>query len=63
MQYNFDLALRADLFSVKSKESVWAVASETKDKSELDGDRNYSTYVNQATAIVRALKQDRLIGK
>jgi len=63
MQYNFDLALRADLFSVESRESVWAVASETKDKSELDGDRDYSKYVNQATAIVRALKQDRLIGK
>ena len=33
MQYNFDLALRADLFSVESRESVWAVASEKKDKS------------------------------
>ena len=63
VQYNFDLALRADLFSVESKESVWAVASETKDKSELDGDRDYSKYVDQATAVVRALKQDRLIGK
>jgi hypothetical protein len=63
LQYNFDLSLRADLFSVESKESVWAVASKTKDKSELDGDRDYSKYVDQATAIVRALKQDRLIGK
>jgi hypothetical protein len=42
---------------------VWAAASKTKDKSELDGDRDYSKYVDQATAIVRALKQDRLIGK
>ena len=63
LQYNFDLSLRADLFSVESKESVWAVASKTKDKSELDGDRDYSKYVDQPTAIVRALKQDRLIGK
>jgi hypothetical protein len=63
LQYNFDLALRADLFSVESRESVWAVASKTKDKSGLDGDRDYSKYVDQATAIVRALKQDRLIGK
>lgn len=63
MQYHFDLALRADLFSVDSQKSVWAVASKTKDKSEVDGDRDYSKIVDQATAIVHALEQDRLIAR
>lgn len=63
MQYQFELALRADLFSVESQKAVWAVASTTKDKSEVDGDRDYSKYVDQATAIVRALEQDGLVAR
>lgn len=63
VQYHFNLALRADLIAVDNKESVWAVASTTKDKSDFEGTRDYSKIVNQAKAIVDALASDHLIAR
>ncbi len=63
VQYEFGVALRTDLFSADSKESVWAIASTSNEKTDISGPAVYSGYADQAAAIVRALRQDKLVAK
>jgi len=63
VQYELGISLRTDLFSADSKESVWAIASTSKDKSDIDSPVVYTGYADEAAAIVRALRQDKLVAK
>jgi exonuclease VII small subunit len=42
---------------------VWAIASESKIKQNLEQYRDYSKIVDEAEAIVQSLEQDGLIAK
>jgi len=63
VQYEFGVQLRTDLFSADSKESVWAIAQTSSEKTDINGPGFYSGYADQAAAIVRALRQDKLVAK
>jgi hypothetical protein len=62
---NFDhkLSLATQLYSVQSKDVVWAIESKSDIKQKFDDDRDYSIYVKEADAITRKLLSDGLIAK
>ena len=63
LEFNHTLALATDLFSAESQQKVWAIASESKIKQNLEQYRDYSKIVDEAEAIVQSLEQDGLIAK
>jgi len=62
---NFEhaLSLATQLYSVQSRDVVWAIESNSKIKQDFDQERIYSVYVDEAEKIVRQLSRDRLIAK
>jgi len=61
IQHRHDVALETDLFSADSQEKVWAIASERQVTEGLDRFGDYSVFVDEAKAIVRAMSSDKLI--
>lgn len=56
-----NLSLLSELYSVKSRDSVWAIESNSRISQKHDVVRDYSIYVDEASAIVDFMAKDRLI--
>lgn len=61
MDFDHHLSLATQMFSVQSKDVVWAMESKSDIRQNFDDGRDYSIYVNEANAIVRNLKKGGLI--
>ena len=57
------LVMATQLFSVRSREPVWAIEVESKIAREFERGPDYSVIVDEATAITRQLKRAGLIGR
>jgi hypothetical protein len=55
------LSLLSELYSVQSRDSVWAIESNSKITQKHDVVRDYSIYVDEASAIVDFMAKDGLI--
>ena len=62
MNFEHQLSLATQLYSAESRSVVWAIESNSKIRQDFDDDRKYSIYVDEATAIVKQLARDDLIG-
>jgi len=62
---NFEhaLSLATQLYSVRSKDVVWAIESNSKIKQDFDEGRDYSVFIDEASKIVKQLSRDGLIAK
>jgi hypothetical protein len=63
MNFDHKLALATQLYSVQSKDVVWAIEAKSDIAQKFDEGRDYSVYVDEATAIVNSLAADGLIKK
>ncbi len=63
VDFEHDLALATQLYSVQSKDVVWAIESNTHIVQNFDDGRNYQIYVDEATAIVDSLVSAGLVVK
>jgi len=61
INFEIDLWLATQLYSVDSQDVVWAIEAETKFDQKFDKGRDYQIYIDEATAIVNALKKDGLL--
>lgn len=61
MDFEHKLSLATQMFSVQSKDVVWAMESKSDIRQKFDDGRDYSIYVDEAAAIVHNLKKGGLI--
>jgi len=57
------LSLLSELYSVKNRDSVWAIESKSKVSQKHDVVRDYSIFVEEAKAIVDFMAKDGLIAQ
>ncbi|MGI9202690.1 MAG: hypothetical protein ACR2Q3_01700 [Woeseiaceae bacterium] len=58
----FSLALATQLYSASTRDVVWAIESKSDVKRKFDRAIDYTIYADEATAIVRKMSRDGLIG-
>jgi hypothetical protein len=58
-----DLSLATQLYSVQSKEAVWAMESSSNILVAFDQGPDYSIFVKEAAAIVKQLRRSRMIAR
>lgn len=63
VDFEHDLALATQLYSVQSKDVVWAIESKSHIVQNFDDGRDYQIYVDEATAIVDSLVRAGLVAK
>ena len=63
MDFEHELSLATQLYSVQAKDVVWAIESNSDIIQNFDDGRDYSIYVDEAEAIVNSLHQDGLISR
>ncbi|MDA0707151.1 MAG: hypothetical protein O2805_11170 [Proteobacteria bacterium] len=63
MNFEHNLSLATQLYSAETRGVVWAIESHSKIHQDFDEGRQYSIYVDEATAIVKQLVRDDLIAK
>jgi hypothetical protein len=63
VDFEHDLALATQLYSVSSKDVVWAIESKTRIVQKFDAGPNYQIYVDEAKAIVNNLVKAGLVAK
>lgn len=63
VDFEHELSLATQLYSVQAKDVVWAIESNSNIIQDFDDGRDYSIYVDEATAIVTSLEQGGLISK
>jgi hypothetical protein len=63
VDFEHSLALATQLYSVSSKDVVWAIESHSNIKQAFDQGPDYSIYVDEAKAIASSLRKDGLISK
>ena len=63
MNFEHKLALATQLYSVQSRDVVWAIEAKSDIAQKFDEGRDYSIYVTEATAIVNSLAKGGLISK
>ena len=63
INFEYDLWLATQLYSVKSQDVVWAIESETVFAQDFDDGRNYDIYIEEAASIVNSLSRDGLISQ
>lgn len=63
VDFKHSLALATQLYSVSSKDVVWAIESHSKIKQAFDQGPDYSIYIDEAKAIASSLRKDGLIDK
>jgi len=61
--YEFSLVLATQVYSALTKDVVWAIESKSKFSRDFDHLRDYSTYEDEAAAIVRRMSKDKLIAR
>lgn len=57
------LVLGTRLYAASSRDVVWAIQSQTRITQDTEQVRDYSLFVNEAEAIVKAVSQDGLIAR
>lgn len=63
INFEYELALATQLYSVNSKDVVWAIEADTNFDQKFDGGPDYQIYIDEAAAIVNSLNRDGLIAK
>jgi hypothetical protein len=63
VNFEHKLSLATQLFSVQSKDVVWAMEANSDIQQDFDDGRDYSIYVDEADAIVTNLKKGGLLAK
>ncbi|MDH5323408.1 MAG: hypothetical protein OEW81_13445 [Gammaproteobacteria bacterium] len=63
VNFEHELALATQLYSVDTKNVVWAIESHSRIRQDFDEERKYSVFVDEATAIVRQLARDGMLKK
>ena len=63
VDFEHSLALATQLYSVSSKDVVWAIESHSNIKQAFDQGPDYSIYIDEAKAIASSLRKDGLISK
>jgi hypothetical protein len=63
VNFEHELSLATQLYSVQAKDVVWAMESNSKIKQKFDAGPDYSIYVDEAAAIVTQLRHGGLIAK
>jgi hypothetical protein len=63
VDFEHDLALATQLYSVSSKDVVWAIESNTHIMQKFDEGPNYQIYVDEAKTIVNSLVKAGLVAK
>lgn len=63
VDFKHSLALATQLYSVSSKDVVWAIESHSNIKQAFDQGPDYSIYIDEAKAIASSLRKDGLINK
>lgn len=63
VDFEHDLALATQLYSVQSQDVVWAIESKSHIVQNFDDGRDYQIYVDEATAIVDSLVSAGLVAR
>lgn len=63
VDFEHDLVLATQLYSVQSQDVVWAIESDTRIVQKFDAGPDYQIYVDEATAIVNSLVKEGLVAK
>jgi len=63
VDFEHDLALATQLYSVQSQDVVWAIEAKTHIVQNFDDGPDYQIYVDEATAIVNRLVKEGLVVK
>ena len=63
MEYAHSLVLATQLFSVRERDTVWAIESDFRFTQEIDQTRDYSNFVAQAKAIATQMSRDGLLAR
>ena len=63
VDFEHSLALATQLYSVSSKDVVWAIESHSNIKQAFDQGPDYSIYIDEAKAIASSLRKDGLISR
>ena len=63
VNWEHDLSLAIQLYSVQSRDVVWAMESDSKIKVAFDKGPDYSIYVDEAHAIVKELHKSGMIAR
>jgi hypothetical protein len=61
LQTNFSLLLATEMFSVQSREPVWAIETRPKFTEEQEDGMDYQIFVDEAQAIVNAMSRGKVI--
>ena len=63
VEYNHDLVLATQLFSVQDKDTVWAIDSKFRIKQKVNEHWDYKVFVEQADVIAHRMSSDGLIAR
>jgi hypothetical protein len=63
VEFTNQLSLAADVYSTRSQERVWSIATDWTFKKGLQAGADYSRFVDEAAAIVNAAARDGLLQK
>ena len=61
VEFQHSLALATEMYSVRTKNPVWAIQTHSQIKQDFDHLRDYSIYVNEAAVIVGRLGRDGVV--
>jgi hypothetical protein len=61
VEFEYDLVLATELFSVREREGVWAIQASSRFVMDHDQTSDYSVYVDEAKAIATQMRRDGLI--
>ena len=61
VEFEYDLVLTTELFSVRERAGVWAIQSSSRFVMDHDQTSDYSIYIDEAKAIATQLRKDGLI--
>jgi hypothetical protein len=61
VEFRHSLLLATEAYSVRTKEPVWAIRTDSKIRQDIDHLRDYSIYVKEAATIVGRMDRDGLI--
>ena len=63
INFEHDLSLVSQMYSVQARDVVWAIESQSTIKQDFDQERIYSVFIDEAAKIVRQLTRDGLIAR
>jgi len=63
INFEHDLSLVTQMYSVRSRDVVWAIETRSSIKQDFDQERIYSVFIDEAAKIVRQLTRDGLVAR